>query len=209
MLHNVPSKTIINACSYHFMSIPFYSYDASCKKYRGRELSCFNFPLKKEKKKKTKVTYGANGLIHRHVVFNKISGKTPWCSPIGNSNYSVQAARQNEQNWHVDHDSETERDGSSPGEERWPISRYSAHMPRPTIQRSCAAVRCIASLHRAALLVRFDGITFINAHDSPVGLPRWAVSCELPFVRSLFDENCCENNVQTVFVRYGEPNNFC
>ncbi|TGZ57216.1 hypothetical protein DBV15_10335 [Temnothorax longispinosus] len=30
-----------------------------------------------------------------------------------------------------------ERDGSSPGEERWPISRYSAHMPRPTIRRSC------------------------------------------------------------------------
>lgn len=38
---------------------------------------------------------------------------------------------------------ERERDGSSAGEERWPISRYSAHMPRPSIRRSC-----IASLHR-------------------------------------------------------------
>lgn len=34
---------------------------------------------------------------------------------------------------------EKEREGSSPGEERWPISRYSAHMPRPTIRYSCSS----------------------------------------------------------------------
>lgn len=40
----------------------------------------------------------------------------------------TQTARQNEQNWH-ESGHEKERRASSLGEERWPISRYSAHMP--------------------------------------------------------------------------------
>lgn len=40
----------------------------------------------------------------------------------------IQTARQNEQNWH-ESGHEKERRASALGEERWPISRYSAHMP--------------------------------------------------------------------------------
>lgn len=134
----------------------------------------------------TTTTYGANSSTRRNIVFNKISGKTPWCSPtagtgapttrgISRTTERTKLARRPRQR-------NRERDGSSPGEERWPISRYSAHMPRPTIRRSCGG---IASLHRAALLARIDGITFINAHG---GSPATG-SCELPFIRLLREEN--------------------
>jgi len=57
------------------------------------------------------------------------------------------------------------------------------------LPEAAAAVRCIASLHRAALLARFDGITFINAHDSPANLPQRAANCKVPFIRLFFEEN--------------------
>lgn len=60
----------------------------------------------------------------------------PWLPEL--QLHSMQTARQSEQNWHGSATKQKERDGSSPGEERWPISRYSAHMPRPTIRCSCS-----------------------------------------------------------------------
>lgn len=66
--------------------------------------------------------------------------KTPWLGPWhwilssrhSNSARSIQTARQNEQNWHESTrvgPRERETGLSGLGEERWPISRYSAHMP--------------------------------------------------------------------------------
>jgi len=79
-----------------------------------------------------------------------------------------------------------QRDDSSLGEERWPISRYSAHMPRSTTRCSCggtsyrvAAPRCTARalrrsrVHKRARLSRESPSTDCELQTAIYSISLW------------------------------------
>ena len=154
------------------------------------ELSYFNFLKKKRKKKDcdndiNNSTYDVNCSTYRNVVFNKISsGKTPQYFPAA-SGFQLYT-------WYKPYD-RTNKTGTSTTtakqRETIPLPERKGGQLAVT-RRTCldqlsdaaAAVHCIASLHRAVLLAHFEGIAFINAHDSPAGFPQRAASYKLPFI---------------------------